>query len=69
MVVYDHINDQLKMNIKDYCKNNDLSVKVFNQKYKVHKKIKEEHESKGVKEEFGVKEEEFHKMEESPTEK
>ena len=68
VVVYDHLSEQIKMSIKEYCFNNNLSVKVFNQKYKIHKKIKGGHEGRR-EEDFGVKEEEFQKIEESPTEK
>jgi hypothetical protein len=38
-VVYSYMRDQIKLSIKEYCKKNNLSVKLFHQKYKLLPKI------------------------------
>ncbi len=39
VVVYCGMMEEIKMNIKDYCKNNNLNVKIFNQKYKIYQQL------------------------------
>ena len=39
VVSYFHMIDELKMTTKEYCRNNNLNLKIFNQKYKIYHKI------------------------------
>jgi len=38
VVVYFHMQDQIKQTIKEYCQANNLSLKLFHQKYKIYLK-------------------------------
>lgn len=70
--MYFHMQEQIKLTMKEYCLNNNLNLKLFHQKYKIYlKAIQESTNNPSLpvlplpKEE----EEELNKLEESPTEK
>lgn len=39
VVVYYSMHDEIKLNCKEFCKKNNLSIKIFNQKYKIYHKL------------------------------
>lgn len=39
VVSYFHLMEDIKMNTKEYCRNNNLNLKIFNQKYKIYHKV------------------------------
>lgn len=39
VVSYFHMIEDVKMNTKEYCRSNNLNLKIFNQKYKIYHKI------------------------------
>jgi hypothetical protein len=42
VVVYFHMQDQIKQTIKEYCQANNLNLKLFHQKYKIYLKAIQE---------------------------
>jgi len=39
VVSYFHMIEEVKMSTKEYCKSNNLNLKIFNQKYKIYHKV------------------------------
>jgi hypothetical protein len=39
VVVYYSMQEEIKLNCKEFCKKNNLSIKIFNQKYKIYHKL------------------------------
>ena len=39
VVVYCEMHEDIKMNIKQYCRYNNLNIKIFHQKYKIYYQI------------------------------
>ena len=68
MVVFISLNEEIKQTIREFCHHNNLSIKLFNQKYKIYQKLYRQLQADPLESSEQLKMEE--KLEESsPTEK